>query len=91
MVYIYGNGVLNLSSNSRSRVWIAGYLHRVKKGNMMVMMVDLGWNLFPSTGSFGCLFLFNIMLFSIDVGVVINDYHHLREGGHSSKSYTICL
>jgi len=41
----------------------------------MVVMMD------ASTGSFGCLFLFNIMLFNIDVSVVINDCHPLREGG----------
>jgi len=50
--------------------------------NMMVMMMDLGWNLFPSTGSFGCLFLFNIVVQYRCWCILINDYHHhLREGG----------
>jgi len=58
--------------------------HHVKKGNKMVVMIDLDQNLFPSTASFGASFysIDNNMSFSIDVGVMINDYHHLRgEGG----------
>jgi len=55
--------------------------HHVKNWNMMVMMMDLGWNLFPSTRSFGCLFLFNIVVQYRCWCIVINDYHHLREGG----------
>jgi len=46
-------------------------------------MMDLDQNLFPSTVSFFLFPLINIMSFNINVGVVINDYHHhLRgEGG----------
>jgi len=32
----------------------------------------------------------NIMLFSIDIGVMINDYHHGKRVGHS-KSFTIVM
>jgi len=39
-------------------------------------MMDLDQNLFRLTASFGASFCFHI-----DVGVVINDYHHLRGGG----------
>jgi len=33
--------------------------HHVKNWNMMVMMMDLDWNLFPSTASFGASFYFH--------------------------------
>ena len=57
--------------------------HCAKKGSKMAVMMDLDQNLFPSTVSFFLFPLINIMSFNINVGVVINDYHHhLRgEGG----------
>ena len=68
MVYIYGDGDINLSSNSRSRVWIAGYLHHVKKGNMMVMMMDLAGTYSPQQEDLVACFSLKL-LFSKDVGV----------------------
>jgi len=61
----------------------------IKKGNKVVVMMDQDQNLFPSTASFGASF-HNIMSFSTDVVVVINNYYHLR-GRHLSKSSTIEL
>ena len=53
--------------------------HHVKKGNKMVVMIDLDQNLFPSTASFGASFCFHCHSIYVDVGVVNND--HLRGRG----------
>jgi len=69
--------------------------HHVKKGSMMVVMMDLDQNLFPSTVSYGASFcsINIIMSFNMDVVVMVNDYHHLLGGGtgHSSKSSMIVM
>ena len=64
-----------------------GIYHHAKKGSKMVVMMDLDQNLIPSTASFGTssVSIDNNMSFNmyLDIGVLINDYHHhLRgEGG----------
>ena len=57
--------------------------HHVKKGNTVVVMMGLDQNLFPSQQALLLLSVYinNITSFHIEVGVVINDYHHLRGGG----------
>ena len=51
---------------------------------MMVVMMDLDQEVFPTTASFGASFcsINNIMSFNINVRVVINDDHHLGRGIH---------
>jgi len=63
MVYMHEYGVLNLSRNGRqvnlSKGTGTGLLnYHIKKGNMMVLMMDLDQNLFSSTASFGGSFCF---------------------------------
>ena len=56
--------------------------HHVKKGNMMVVMMDLDQNLFSLNSKLWYFFLFPLTLlwYSIIIGVVVmvNDYHHRR-------------
>ena len=73
----------------------------------MVVMMDLDQKLFSSPQQQALVLLSvsidNIMSFNIDVGVVINDYHHHLRGegggvfttvmhvGHAYNGSTICI
>ena len=56
-----------------------GLITMSRKEKMMVVMIDLDQNLFPSTASFGASFCFHCHSIYVDVGVVNND--HLRGRG----------
>ena len=59
MVYMHGNGV---SKGMGTRL----LNYHIKKGNMMVVLMDLGQSLFLSTASF-FVSINSIMSFNIDV------------------------